>query len=658
MTTLLAAASALALSFGAVAAAPESAPDASAYAQMPTFRSVSISPSGNRVSALYRAEGDEEYSFAVFDRSDGGFQIVYAVRQDEKFRIANPIWIRDDRIVFTVRFGARRYATDTVETRLMSLDPDTGEIIPLFEAPRRGATGSRLGSSGVATQIQDDIVSLTRHDPTSILVAYWNEGLYGVNEVQVDHIRRHKRSERGRSDVQAWYADERGELRAARGLKNEKEPVLRMVGSDGEWIDRSVRVAEGAPTFRVLGFPNFPGKAFVASNHETATDALYLYDADADAFERQLFSNPVSDVYDVVQQRGTGAALGVTFAEEDGDIHWFGENFVRDVIEQMKLTFPDRSVTLTDLNAEQTHATILIDGANEPGAFHLFDIEGNEVTALPPQYPALEGVPKGAVIATSYEARDGLAIPAFVTLPPWVGSLEEAKGLPFVLNPHGGPSARNFLGFDWETQFLASRGYGVLQMNFRGSDGYGEAFRAAGDRQWGQAMQDDVTDGARWLVDQGYADEGKLAILGGSYGGYAALMGAVKTPDLYQCAVAFAPVTDLPALIRDERRYINGAYATRHPRPQRGRDRGAGAARPRRGGPGRRRRPVTEDARRDAARRDRASLRRARGRQPLPRRRRQQAELPARGRGVPGGLSGLGPTAGRGQARSPRLSST
>ena len=117
--------------------------------------------------------------------------------------------------------------------------------------------------------------------------------------------------------------------------------------------------------------------------------------------------------------------------------------------------------------------------------------------------------------------------------------------MPFVVMPHGGPSARDTLGFDYIAQMLASRGYGVLQPNFRGSKGYGGAFEQAGFQQWGLAMQDDVTDGVKWLIDRKLADPGRICIVGWSYGGYAALMGAVKTPDLYRCAVSIAGVSDL-----------------------------------------------------------------------------------------------------------------
>ncbi|MBB4659168.1 alpha/beta hydrolase family protein [Parvularcula dongshanensis] len=555
--------------FAAVAAAAPSASlgeDVDAFGRMPTLRHVSVSPSGNRVAALYRDGGAEEYSFIVFEYGDQ-FQMRYAGKQNEQFRVSEPHWMRDDRIVFSVRFGAMRHRTDTVETRLMSLDVETGEIIPLFDAEQRQGVAETRGSIAAPVQIQDRIVSLTRQDPDSLLVQYWNGDVYGkinhVYEVDVDRTKRHKRVHKGRDDIYDWKADELGEIRSGWGLEGGKEPRLRMLDSRGKWQDRSRRVAEDAPTFSVLGFPRAPGKAFVASAHETETAALYLYDVDSDRFEEQLFHSPVSDVYGVYQQRGTGEALGVIYAEDESLIHWFGQNFVRDAIDVMERTFPGRAVTLTDLNAEQTHAVFLVDGTNEAGSYYIFDIANRQVTALPTQYPTLEGRAMGAVVRVDYEARDGLSIPAYLTLPPGL-SLTDAKDLPFVVMPHGGPTARSFAQFDWRTQFLASRGYGVLQMNFRGSSGYGEAFRKAGDRQWGQAMQDDITDGAEWLVAQGYADGDRLAIMGGSYGGYASLMGVVKTPDLYQCSVAYGAVTDLHALLRDTQRYRGGEYMTRH----------------------------------------------------------------------------------------------
>jgi dipeptidyl aminopeptidase/acylaminoacyl peptidase len=154
----------------------------------------------------------------------------------------------------------------------------------------------------------------------------------------------------------------------------------------------------------------------------------------------------------------------------------------------------------------------------------------------------------GEVKEISYKARDGASIPGYLTMP----AAKSSGAIPLVVLPHGGPQERDYLEFNWLTQFIASRGYAVLQPQFRGSTGFGDAFREAGYRQWGGLMQDDVTDGVRFLIEQGIADPHRICIVGASYGGYAALAGAAFTPELYSCAVSISGVSDLPALLREE----------------------------------------------------------------------------------------------------------
>lgn len=144
----------------------------------------------------------------------------------------------------------------------------------------------------------------------------------------------------------------------------------------------------------------------------------------------------------------------------------------------------------------------------------------------------------------TYTSRDGLTIEGYLTLPKGY-TMETAKNLPVVVNPHGGPWARDTWGYNPEVQFLAERGYAVLQMNFRGSTGYGRKFTELGYKQWGQTMQDDITDGVKWLIDKGIADPKRIAIYGGSYGGYATLAGVTFTPDLYACAIDYVGISNL-----------------------------------------------------------------------------------------------------------------
>lgn len=176
------------------------------------------------------------------------------------------------------------------------------------------------------------------------------------------------------------------------------------------------------------------------------------------------------------------------------------------------------------------------------------------MTKLLSKYPALEGVELAEPRAIHYLARDGRKIHGYLTLPP--GS--SGENLPAVLLPHGGPWIRDRLEFNREVLFLASRGYAVLQMNFRGSSGYGNEHMSAGYKRYGLEMQDDITDGAAWLVEQGIADPKRIGIFGASYGGYAALMAAVKTPEVFRCAAGYAGVYDLRAEVKHDSRYLGG----------------------------------------------------------------------------------------------------
>lgn len=529
-------------------------PPVEAFGQMPFIRDLDISPSGNRFFAIVRPDNAQEYQFVVFDIEDGTVEPIYGVTQTDELSIRQPFWKRDDRIIFSVRGAGNRYGTETVETRLFSLDPEEGKMRPLFRS---------RPDDGVPVQIQDRIVSRLRGDSDHILISYYKDSRVNVYRVYTEKSRRHNQEMSGKRGISSWRADSNGRIRSGSGIVDDKRQRLIVRLADDKWEDISHRVAEGAPDFRFLGFPDNPDKAFVASAHESETAALYLYDIPTDSFEKQLFRSEVSDVYGVVQRAEDGAALGVIFAEDDADIHWFGDNLARRVLERVKKALPGYSITLESLNANDTHSVIFAEQGNNPGQYYLFDHDAGALVALPVQYPSLEGREMGQTFVSSYPARDGLDIPAYITLPPTYTSLEEAKDLPFIVLPHGGPNARTFAGFDWEVQFLVSRGYGVLEMNFRGSTGYGQNFREAGDREWGQAMQDDITDGANWLVEQGFADRNRLAIMGHSYGGYAALMGVVKTPDLYQCAVTHGAVADLPRLIKHEAQFVGGKYWTR-----------------------------------------------------------------------------------------------
>jgi dipeptidyl aminopeptidase/acylaminoacyl peptidase len=210
-------------------------------------------------------------------------------------------------------------------------------------------------------------------------------------------------------------------------------------------------------------------------------------------------------------------------------------------------------VYFVDSSADESKLLLFAASDTDPGMFYMFDKATHQLGQVLPVRPELQGVAMGEMKPITYTATDGTKIPAYLTLPP--GS--SGKNLPAIVMPHGGPSARDEWGFDWLVQYFATRGYAVIQPNYRGSAGYGADFyQHNGFRSWRTAIGD-VNDAGRWLVAQGIAAPSKLAIFGWSYGGYAALQTSVLDPALYKAIVAVAPVTDLQHLGEESRDYAN-----------------------------------------------------------------------------------------------------
>jgi dipeptidyl aminopeptidase/acylaminoacyl peptidase len=260
-----------------------------------------------------------------------------------------------------------------------------------------------------------------------------------------------------------------------------------------------------------------------------------------------LVEDPDADITSTYTDSNTGAIVGVYVSGGKTSMHWL-EPSAQKRYDVLQRSFTDRQVSISGWTADGTKTLAQVQTASSPPMYYLVDFTTHRADVAGEEYPALAGVPLGELKEITYKARDGTEIPAYLTAP----AGKPATNVPLVVLPHGGPNARDYPRFDWLVQFLASRGYAVLQPEFRGSTGFGDAFREAGYRQWGGRMQDDVTDGVHAMIDQGVADPRRICIVGASYGGYAALAGAAFTPDLYACAASINGVTDLPALMREQ----------------------------------------------------------------------------------------------------------
>ncbi|NNU15885.1 S9 family peptidase [Parvularcula sp. ZS-1/3] len=514
---------------------------AQAYGRRPYLSGVSLAPSGDQFAAFVN---DRNYSGLGIYQLDGDGGFSFFLKDEGDFRVRRFAWKAEDRLLvsfgrFEIRSSSRRIMIGEAR-HLLSVNPVTAEKLPLFEP----------GTRNKQVVVQDEIISLLPDDPRHVLVQYRPSigGGLGVYKVAIDQTGGHIQVERARKDTDVWFTDPTGAIRARGRYGASGRFVAHLRETDGSWANFTAPLNNLDTTFRILGFPDDPNTVYIASDHETDTESLYAYQIDERSFGPSLFNDPTSDIVDIVVRPFDGRAIGVTVADENIRTEWLRDTKYAAFAEALRKGLGAKRVELLGVNETGSVGVYVSHKDREPPRVVVFDFDKRHFTELPSQYPELDGRFIGKVHSQTYKARDGLEIQAYVTLPAYV-ELEDANGLPFIVLPHGGPKARDYGEFDWMAQFFAELGFGVFQMNFRGSAGYGTNFRNAGDRQWGQAMQDDIEDGVKWLIGTGMADEEKISVIGASYGGYAALMGAVKTPDLYRCAVSINGVTDLPRLL-------------------------------------------------------------------------------------------------------------
>jgi dienelactone hydrolase len=257
------------------------------------------------------------------------------------------------------------------------------------------------------------------------------------------------------------------------------------------------------------------------------------------------------DVESIIEDRFSGAPAGFKLGGLEQRVHWLDPKYDQ-IQKSLERTFFNRRVDIRDRSEDFKRVLVGVEGPAHPPAYYVIDLGKGMADMVGEAYPELAGFKLGLRQSIRYKARDGLSIPAYLTLPPD----REPKRLPLVVLVHDGPSGRDAMEFTWLTQFIASRGYAVLQPQYRGSTGFGSEFRSAGRGQWGGMIQDDITDGVKSLVEQQLADESRICIVGYGYGGFAALAGATSTPERYACSASLNGVSEITYMLG----YIRGLY--------------------------------------------------------------------------------------------------
>jgi dipeptidyl aminopeptidase/acylaminoacyl peptidase len=518
------------------------APPVEAFGSLPAIGAVSISPSG-KYFAVVQNEGARS-SVKMYDATS--LARVGATATAKGQFILRVLWHSDERLILLTKEIGEVYKSEVAICSAIAINRDGSKPVPLTPDNDR-AYGSTCG-----------IVSLKGPDPDTILLT--GTSLDGVT--QTSQVRKKAESRvvkvnvnsnassvfdaSGNARTIAWMTDTTGRVRMRFDAEGDILVVFARLDGSSDWVEvhRQPRFSyeargRGLTFYDFLGFGADPNQVYVGYS-PAGRDEIGVFDLRTRKVVANVASDAKYDVGDTIELR-SGRIVGATINRAAIEQIFFSDDW-RQLQAVLAASYPGHRVRVVSSSDDLSRHIVYMEGPDFPaGAYQIVDLKTSEATMIGSAYPNLPKGSIGEVRYITYAARDGMNIDAYLTMPPGKSS----TGLPAIVLPHGGPAARDDGDFEWMAQFFASRGYAVLQPQYRGSTGFGYAFARAGERQWGLKMQDDVSDGVRYLTANGIADPNRICIAGWSYGGYATMAGVTLTPELYKCGIAGAGVSDL-----------------------------------------------------------------------------------------------------------------
>ncbi len=549
----------------AAGAAPADPP--AAFGARESVLSVSLSPSGRQLAFISPGPGLTTYLYTV-DSTGGGTPRETLSADGKPERLEHCGWVSEVRLVCSIfMIGASASADGKVVgmTRLVAIDSDGKNIKLLSRSMRPADQYVSFGGGSIVDWLPDtetSVLMAREYVPEAKMgtrLIDKREG-YGVDRVNTANLDS-KVIESPNPKASRYISDGRGIVRimgtadiaGATGYESGRLDYYYRTKTSRDWKSLSSYYTLREEGFYPVAVDPDLDVAYGFKKDGNGRSAFYSVALDGSKRETLIFAHPQVDVDGTMRIGRRGRVVGVTYATEkreavyfDKDLAALGRSLSKALPGLPQIRFMDSSV-------DESKLLLWAGGDTDAGRYYLFDKGSKQLNELMLARPQLENVALAAMKHVTYKASDGTDVPGYLTLPPGYSG----KGLPAIVMPHGGPSARDEWGFDWLVQYFASRGYAVLQPNYRGSSGYGEGwYQKNGFQSWRTAIGD-VNDAGRWLVSQGIADPGKLAIVGWSYGGYAALQSQVLDPALFKAVVAIAPVTDLASLVQDSDGYSN-----------------------------------------------------------------------------------------------------
>jgi acetyl esterase/lipase len=550
-----------------LSAAEPSFDAAKAFGARPSVEQMSLSPDGLSVAyvAPSKGQGSALYVQGLAKAAGRPTRSVLTVSGKPE-RLAGCSWVSNQRLVCLI-YGVV-FNGGLLEplqfTRLVAVNTDGSQIKVLSTKNNEYTHGIQLGGGSVVDWLPDEngAVLMTRiylpDDHTGSRTGSTKSGL-GVDWIDTQTLAT-RTVEPPRDDAVDYISDGRGTIRimgvrSRSGVHGEYDSgkisyFYRRSGSR-DWLPMGEVDGEEHTGFQPIAVDHDANLAF---GYKKLDGRLALYTVALEGLRKEelVYARPDVDVGGLNRIGRRNRVVGVSYSDDFLHSHFLDPDFEK-LSASLAKALPGRpTLQIVDSSTDESKLLIRAESDNDAGVYYLFDKKLRQLETFLVVREELEDIKLAGVKPVQYHATDGTMIPGYLTLP---SGTDSPKGLPAIVMPHGGPGDRDYWGFDWLAQFYASRGYAVLQPNFRGSTGYGdEFFKQNGFRSWPTAIGD-VLDAGKWLVAQGIADPGKLAVVGWSYGGYAALQSAVVDPTVFKAVVAVAPVTDLPRLKEDRRQW-------------------------------------------------------------------------------------------------------
>lgn len=505
------------------------------------YSATKISPDGTYL-ALTVQQGDVN-SLAVLRMQD--MQVIRITRLTDGESVGGFYWVGPSRLMYTSAKNFGTYASPFGTGEWYAMDADGGRPRTLVSYSA-GATAGR--SKMVHFNESYSMLDPLPGDESRALMQISDGSPGGRNTVvAIDTVsgRRQVLAKAPREDCE-MVLDASHQPRYANCVVTKDEKLgydehaeLYRLGDNSAWT-RIEHAKNDARSMNVVGTAA-DGRIYALASDHSRPPAFGVLDPATDEFH-SLYQDPVAGIHDYLYAADESTVVGVVTMAGAPQVQLIDPTHAdAQLYASLSKAFPGELVDITSATRDGKKVVVAVYSDTDPGQLYLFDRDTGSVRFLMKSRPGLDPKKMAHVQPFSFKARDGRTIYGYMTVPQ-----RGAKGLPTIIHPHGGPfGIRDDWGFDWESQLLANRGYLVVQVNFRGSGGYGKEFEDAGHGEWGRKMQDDLTDATHWVAEQGFADPHRMCIYGASYGGYASLMGAAREPSLYKCAVGYVGVYDL-----------------------------------------------------------------------------------------------------------------